>query len=886
MTEKKVRKKYYMEYTIAYFLMASVFYGTFWLNGKTFIWSSDGWDQHIKVMVYYAKWLRVILGSIIREHKLFFPTYSFSIGYGADILTTLQCYGIGDPITSMCVFVPVSYMQYFYAFTIYIRLYLAGVFFSEYCFYTQKPTSNNSLLAAVLVYLFSGYSMSYVCHPMFLVVLLWTPLILIGVERIWNGEGLIHYTFYVFLAGISNFYFFYIIVVFIVIYIVLKCLFDKSSVRDRLYSFGQCAVGGFIGSGMSAVVLMPVLWTAIHDVRVKKQWDFLHPIRYYFNLPNGFVSFNRGTSLLGFGGVGLVALGIIILCKYKEKKWYYLMLILLIATFFPVVGNICDPSGGGRWVWYWDFLIAVAVLLFAENIEKLDVQKKRLLYIVPIGWLLLSIGLGWRVSIEGLLQWGIGFALVTFIILTESQIQIGILAAVCFSILVNVHYTVGFGEGDYTKDFVDNKHSVMNELVYNYTAKVTENIPKNEFYRLTCESQERNAGLLAGVSSIRYYYSLSNPYMTRFMKELNVEFGNTVFNVASLDHRLALEALASVKYDMDGRARETYLPFAFVQESVMPESEAEKLRPLEKQQAMTEMAIIEDGYAGNKNFDFVSKCNYEELLIQDKSDGVDILEKGVLVTKENAEIEFQMPTVAKGEAYICIDNISISPYSQLEEYEDKGLLGYILPYEKRKLSFYNRNKTEEIKNSIIVTAIDERDNCFVKSIDIYNKNFNYYYGKNSFMSYLGDVSKGRIMIKISFPERGYYSWDSIRLETLSKEHQIQSIGEKKATVLGNWDMHNNNYATATNSITGQIKVKDTGVLVCSVPFSTGWKVYVDGEKEKVYRANYMYVAVPITKGEHTVEFQYETPFLKMGAVLTLISWMVYSGSIIWNKRKR
>ena len=99
-------------------------------------------------------------------------------------------------------------------------------------------------------------------------------------------------------------------------------------------------------------------------------------------------------------------------------------------------------------------------------------------------------------------------------------------------------------------------------------------------------------------------------------------------------------------------------------------------------------------------------------------------------------------------------------------------------------------------------------------------------------------------------------------------------------------MHNNNYATATNSITGQIKAKDAGVLVCSVPFSTGWKVYVDGEKEKVYRTNYMYVAVPITKGEHTVEFQYETPFLKMGAVLTLISWMVYSGSIIWNKRKR
>lgn len=158
---------------------------------KTFIWSADGWAQHIKAMVYYAKWVRLVFRTVLVEHSLQIPFYSFSIGYGADILTTFQYYGVGDPITSLCVLVPVGYMQYFYALCVYIRLFLAGLFFSWFCFETKKIENTNHVLTACLVYIFSGYSMTSVCHPFFLVAILWTPLILVGVEKVWDGNGIV-----------------------------------------------------------------------------------------------------------------------------------------------------------------------------------------------------------------------------------------------------------------------------------------------------------------------------------------------------------------------------------------------------------------------------------------------------------------------------------------------------------------------------------------------------------------------------------------------------------------------------------------------------------------------------------------------------------------------
>jgi uncharacterized membrane protein YfhO len=45
----------------------------------------------------------------------------------------------------------------------------------------------------------------------------------------------------------------------------------------------------------------------------------------------------------------------------------------------------------------------------------------------------------------------------------------------------------------------------------------------------------------------------------------------------------------------------------------------------------------------------------------------------------------------------------------------------------------------------------------------------------------------------------------------------------------------------------------------SIPYQKGWTAYVDGQETELLRANYMYMALPIEAGEHTIELKFEIP---------------------------
>jgi hypothetical protein len=55
-----------------------------------------------------------------------------------------------------------------------------------------------------------------------------------------------------------------------------------------------------------------------------------------------------------------------------------------------------------------------------------------------------------------------------------------------------------------------------------------------------------------------------------------------------------------------------------------------------------------------------------------------------------------------------------------------------------------------------------------------------------------------------------------------------------------------------------------GFLFVSEILYPGWKALVDGSEEKIYLANYAFMAVPVRSGEHKVEFIYEPESFKIG----------------------
>jgi hypothetical protein len=84
-------------------------------------------------------------------------------------------------------------------------------------------------------------------------------------------------------------------------------------------------------------------------------------------------------------------------------------------------------------------------------------------------------------------------------------------------------------------------------------------------------------------------------------------------------------------------------------------------------------------------------------------------------------------------------------------------------------------------------------------------------------------------------------------------------------------------------------LNSAGILVLTDSFYPGWKAYVDGKEEKILRANLFFRAVPLTAGEHTVEFRYEPRSFAIGlaiSIATLVGLIVTSIIFYIRERKR
>jgi len=67
-----------------------------------------------------------------------------------------------------------------------------------------------------------------------------------------------------------------------------------------------------------------------------------------------------------------------------------------------------------------------------------------------------------------------------------------------------------------------------------------------------------------------------------------------------------------------------------------------------------------------------------------------------------------------------------------------------------------------------------------------------------------------------------------------------------------------------------------GFLVLSDNYFPGWKAFIDGERTKIYRANYTFRAVHIPGGSHEVTFKYDPLSFKIGLYITIFSLILLS----------
>lgn len=138
---------------------------------------SDGFTQHFLLFHEYVN----ILQGVLRGEG--FSEWDWSIGAGADTITSYGYYVIGDPFVYLGVFFPESLREFSFHLIMFVRMWCVGL---SYLIFVRKfKVSHGAALLGALMYTFSFFVIYNADrHPFFILPLIWYPLLCLGVEKI------------------------------------------------------------------------------------------------------------------------------------------------------------------------------------------------------------------------------------------------------------------------------------------------------------------------------------------------------------------------------------------------------------------------------------------------------------------------------------------------------------------------------------------------------------------------------------------------------------------------------------------------------------------------------------------------------------------------------
>ncbi|MDO4276151.1 MAG: YfhO family protein [Eubacteriales bacterium] len=907
---KESKKDFYLLYTLAFAGISLFLYSYFYLNGKSMVWSHDGVPQHLNSLAYYGRYLREILGTLIRDHRLSIPMWDMHIGYGSDILTPLHYYVIGDPLALLSVFVPAEKTEILYQVLIFLRIYLAGISFSLYCFYHKNP--KQAVFLGTLIYIFAGWTIyASMKHPYFSNPMIYLPLILIGIDKIYKKEKPHVFIWATAIAAMSNFYFFYMICIFMFLYAAFRyfAMFQKRSFRDVFRWFLRFV--GYYGVALmiAAIIFLPVIMTLFGTDRF--QAENYVPLLYDRIYYEKYLGCLIGENMIQWGVAGYSAVsmaGVFVLFsrkkKYRELKAGFLLLNLFLLL--PFAGHVLNGFSyvSNRWIWAYGMLIAYIFVKAYPELYTLTVREKRRIFVMLIVYTALALGseaarTQRNMAAVILLVLSV-FTVVSFgNVFVQGKYLCAITAGLLIvSIMSNVSYQYSY-EKDYLSEFSGSGEAL--EKLESGADKAVLAAGDEGVYRYDQYGSlpYGNTSMQMGTNSTAYYFSVANGNISRFFDEMYL---NTPWeqHYENLDGRTILDRLAAVKYFVmhdDGygylpygynkekgsvkkgskkyRAyeNENSLPLGYTYDSWIPREDYEKMTVTQKQQALLQGVVLEESSLPETKAEFDDQeMDYR---IQ-PGEGCSVRDGKIIVSEAGAEVKIIFRGLEDSETYLIAEGLDydgLSPRELVDEQEWEKMSVYdknSLLYEDSQWRYWKESKEASFQ---VYSELSD------KKIKIFTNKYNAYSGKHDFLCNLGYWKTGRRTLTLTFDNTGVYSFDSLKVVC-----QPMGSVESKTSRLGKESLKD--ISISTNKISGNITVSEDKMLVMALPYSSGFRAFVDGTETELYQANTMYMALEVPKGTHNIQFTYCTPYLRAGGVITVLGIGIYVIICLVIKRKR
>lgn len=873
--------RFYLIYTVVFACTASLVFLAFFIEGKSFIWQPDGLKQHYIALTYYGEYLREIVHNLFVEHRLLVPMWDMNIGHGSDILITLHYYVLGDPLNLLSVFVPMEKTEYLYRVLIFVRIYLSGIAFSAYAFSHKK--SKSGTLVGMLLYCFSGYVLyAGVKHPYFTNPMIYLPFLLIGIDWIYKKKKPYLFIATVAVSAVSNFYFFYMLCIFMFLYAVFGYFMTEKGfqIKSLLAWLGKFIAFFLTGILLAAPIFLPVALKMVGAQRMGVNNDIpvLFPVSYYVKAFFGFAGYVSPSSwnVMGYTPVALLSVFVLWLKKRKYTELKLGLLLLSVFICIPYIGHVFNGFSyvTVRWIWGYSMLIAYIVTCASPYFSKLSKREKLWITAGMLLWIVTSAVIV-RFGLEKYWFTAAGIFILSVFLLgwcllpvrNNMIFRLGILVMAVGGIFLNsiscYHKDIA-GDDNYVNEFTGSGKGwrLLTEIPGNAIVETNKEFYRYDQYNTT---KITNAAMIQKKCSPQFYFSMSDNNISRFMREMYLNFSSD-YNYNNLDGRSVLEALAAVRYFVVKEEEKGYLPYAYKKQNGDIVIDGVKYMAYEDENALP-MGITFDNYISRQEYEEMDVLRKQEALLQ----GVVVEEAKIARGSPRFTCEEVPYTIGLGEGVtqtgentfeVNKKNAKISLRFQGKEESETYLILDGLHYTGKGTLFNIRAAGKNAAKNIRYRTEGERSYC----------------GMHDFLCNIGYGEEAQNEITVTFPEKGTYTMEQIRIACQPVEPLKAYSAKVKEEAL-------EQVAFGTNSMRGRIKITEPKLLLLSIPYSKGFKAYVDGKEWEIKQADTMYMALELEAGEHQIELTYTTPYLKLGILFMVLGIFSVAG-LVWDSKRK
>ncbi|MGE6631787.1 YfhO family protein [Bacillus sp. NPDC077027] len=834
------------------------------MNGRYMTGNGDGISQMLpfKKMLYdeYVK------GNFF---------YSYRFGLGGGIYTQLGYYFTTSTvfiITSLIVWILslVHLIQstdiHFWANAV-IWLSIIKLTIIIYITYLVLMGFVHHKLAAFTGACLYGLSIIYFRHQTFWEFftdsMIWLPLLVLGVERIFRDGRPTWFIIACSLTLINNFYFAYIHMIFLLIYIGFRYLIKLGFEERGWKVFWTLAISSILSFGISIVFFIPSVYGFLNNLRPSYEqripWFQFHD----------HLLFTSRVYLLPV--IFLICMFLVPL--YRNRLFFMFASISFLFVLFHFSPKMASVFNGFSAPQYrFEYILAFTVgALVAITIKELQAIEWKWRKRAVIGaWLVfvLSVLLSERAfrHLDVVALTGIGLLLISAIFLwmnvrSQRHIRFFSGALLIFSLIT---------AGVYQKSYLS-ENSGIKQLSSTYLKSeayageeqtaLIDRIQKREKDPLTridwMNGVRNNTPLFEGFNGMSVYSSILNQHLLRFYwTDLQIDMGReSVSRYATMGDRSNLYSLTYGKYYMRKKSASFSPPAGF-----KPIMESEHYVVYENTRTLPFARTTSTVYS-EESLKKASVLEKEHAMLQ----GVILPTKGNAVTKtipdrmKDANLHTKQAIYHNG---------------KLEVLGKTGGLNITLPDDMVKGG--------DVYASFYIKRVD-RNQGFQLSVDQYVTS-----RKSNTSIYKTGVNDVTIRVpaqktlSIRLPQ-GTYELDKLKLYPESYEVLNKEFAKEKQD-------HGKQQVKMTNQRLSIFYDNQKGdrYMVIPVPFEKGWELTVNGKKQNIEKANYAFIGFPIEKGQNQIVLTYYPPFIRpllLISVISLVLAVIYGRHQSKRKRK-